>query len=509
MNTLSPGWQRTAPRAMVVAALVAGLAAAAGVALMYGAQAWAALERLTGLAGGYLALALAPWAAIPIAFLAGRREVATLHRAIRRGLEGELGPALPERRRAAGTAVADYDLLARRLRSLFEEMERTQLAIIGERNRIDAILRGLPCVMLAVDDDICVTSSNSRAEALLGCGGEEILGRNLFDVLELDAEGREVLREAFLYEQQVTNRAITLGAGGARRHFALSVTFFKSSPEALCPCAVIMLQDVTDYRRLQEVAHQSEKLVAMGQLAGGVAHELNTPLGTIVGYAQLLNAGGVPEAKRAQYGQTIYDEAKRCARIIDNLLAYARRAPGAPESCDIDAVVREVVATLCTCPANRCETVRTGSQTVGTCQANRYNVPIELNLQDAPAVVGESGQLEIVLANMLTNALQAVSGAVPDPRVAVATRVEDGRVVVTVTDNGPGVAPDACNRVFDPFYSTKWSEGGTGLGLAISQSIVASLGGTLRHDPDFGAGARFVLTLPVKAGDPGGDGARR
>jgi signal transduction histidine kinase len=468
---------------------------------------WDALARFAASDGWSWALPVIA-AALALALLAARRDLSRLHRALRRALEGDLEPVPPARRLPDGTAIGDYNVLARRLRSLFDEMERSQLAIIGERNRIDAILRGLPCVMLVVDDDLCVTSSNGRAEALLGRGGEELRGRNLFDVLELDTQGREVLREAFLYEQQVTNRAMALGAGDARRHFTLGITFFKSSPEARDPCAVIMLQDVTDYRRLQEVAHQSEKLVAIGQLAGGVAHELNTPLGTIVGYARLLNAGGVAEAKRAQYAQVIHDEARRCARIIDNLLTYARRGPGAPESCDINEAIREVVATLCTCPANRYEVTRDGTATVGTCGANRYNVPIELDLEDAPAVIGESGQLDIVLANMLTNALQATAGAVPDPRVAVASRVFGGNVIVTVTDNGPGVAPEARNRVFDPFFSTKWTEGGTGLGLAISQSIVAGIGGTLRHDPAFGSGARFVLTLSVKTEDVHAERAR-
>lgn len=499
MNAVSESSRASAPRPPLKAAAIVALIVA-GVALAFGAS-WEAPGRFAGLEAWKWALPLLAVAALAFALLAARRDLSRLHRAIRRGLEGELEPVPPAGPARGGGAIADYNVLARRLRSLFDEMERSQLAIIGERNRIDAILRGLPCVMLAVDDDICVASSNGRAEALLGHDGDELRGRNLFDLLELDAEGREVLCEAFLYEQQVTNRAIMLGAGEARRHFTLSVTFFKPSPEAREPCAVIMLQDVNDYRRLQETAHQSEKFVAMGQLAGGVAHELNTPLGTIVGYAQLLNAGGVAEAKRAQYAKVIYDEAKRCARIIDNLLAYARREPGAPESCDINEVIREVVATLCTCPANRYEVIRDGVATLGTCQANRYNVPIELNLEDAPAVVGESGQLDIVLANMLTNALQAVSGAIPEPRVAVASRVEDTRVIVTVTDNGPGVAAETRNRVFDPFFSTKWAGGGTGLGLAISQSIVAGIGGTLRHDPSFSGGARFLLTLPVKVED--------
>jgi C4-dicarboxylate-specific signal transduction histidine kinase len=341
--------------------------------------------------------------------------------------------------------------------------------------------------MLAVDDDLRVTASNDRAEALFGPSGIAIRGANLFDLLKLDDEGRDLLREAFLYEQQVSNREIVLGEGESRRHFTLSVTFFKLSPEAKEPCAVIMLQDITDHRRLQEVTHQSEKFVAMGQLAGGVAHELNTPLGTIVGYAQLLNAGGASEEKRAQYGRAIYDEAKRCARIIDNLLAYARREVCAPEKCEINAVIRDVVGTMC------------------DCSTNRGRVPIEVDLCRNTYVLGGSGQLDIVLVNLIKNALQATSDAVPEPCVEVASRVEGASAVVTVTDNGPGIPAGLRNRVFDPFFTTKEVTEGTGLGLAISQSVVMGIGGTLHCDATFKAGARFVLRLPLAGAHDRGD----
>jgi two-component system, NtrC family, sensor kinase len=491
MNALSGGSQRAPLRPLLIAVAAAALLAfTAWLALAFGAAAWTGLVRVAGVPGWQLALAMGACAALVLAFLAGRRDLLVLHRAIRKGLEGDLAPASSARPPRDGTAIADYNVLARRLGSLFEEMERTQLSIIEERNRIDAVLRGLPCVMLAVDDELCVTASNGRAEELFGHGGDGLRGRNLFDLLELDEEGREILREAFLYEQQVGNRPLVLGEGESRRHFTLSVTFFKSSPRAKDPCAVIMLQDVTDYRRLQEIAHQSEKFVAIGQLAGGVAHELNTPLGTIVGYCQLLNAGGVAEAKRAQYTQAIYGEAKRCAGIIDNLLAYARREPYAPESCDLNIVIRDLVETLC------------------ACRRNRYEVPIDLHLGDALPVLGGAFQLDIVLVNIITNALQAASAAAAHPRVLVASRMEGAHAIVTVTDNGPGVAEEVRHRVFDPFFSTKAGEGGTGLGLAISHSIVTSIGGSLYCDATFRAGARFVLKLPLAPEGTHGDRAR-
>ncbi len=457
------------------------LALAVGIAAVLAAVSWTTWATLPfpGSLLGPFAIAIALGVGLAMGYRAGNRNLPVLHRAIRRALEGHLEPADLPGQSYPGTVVADYNVLAQRLSTLFEEMERSQLWIIGERNRNDAILRGLPCVMLAVDVDFCVTTSNDRAEALFGLAGTELRGRNLFDLLKLDDEGRELLREAFLYEQQVSNREIVLGEDESRRHFTLSVTFFKHSPDARDPCAVLMLQDVTDYRRLQEVTHQSEKFVAMGQLAGGVAHELNTPLGTIVGYAQLLNAGATSEAKRAQYGQAIYSEAKRCARIIDSLLTYARKERCAPETCDINGVIRDVVATIC------------------DCQRNNFNAPIEIDLCECPPVVGGSGQLDIVLVNVIMNALQASAGAVPQPRVVVASRVEGGDAAITVTDNGPGIPAGVRNRVFNPFFTTKGGHEGTGLGLAISQSIVMGIGGTLRCDSTYRAGARFILKLPL------------
>ncbi len=443
--------------------------------------AWKWLE-VPGWRVAFLGAAIA--AAAALGYAAGKRVVTNLHRAILRALEGHLEPIEPGVP-LGGALIADYNVLARRLRSLLDEMERSQLSIIGERNRIDAILRGLPCVMLAVDSEVRVTSWNDRAEALFGLPGNALRDAHLFELLALDHEGRELLRAAFLHDQPVSQREIVLESAGERRHFSLNVTFFRPSPGAAIPSAVIMLQDVTDHRRLQQLAHQSEKFVALGQLAGGIAHELNTPLGTILGYARMLGDGAAGEAKRAQYAQAIHSEAQRCARIIDNLLAYARRERCAPESCDVGEVIRDVVGTI------------------RDCQSQRYHVRIDLDLHDVPKVAGSSGQLDIVLGNLVMNAIQAASGSAIDPYVMVESRMEGGWAVVTVTDNGPGVTPDVRRRVFDPFFSTKEIDEGTGLGLAISQSIVIGVGGTLHLDAAYHDGARFILRLPLTAADRG------
>ncbi len=410
------------------------------------------------------------------------RGFAALREAVHHANEGSLEPIRLRgiARPLLGPLEAEYNTLAGNLGSLFGEMEQAQLSIIAERNRHEAILQGLPGALLAVDGDFRVTLSNRQAEALFEASGEALAGANLFDLLESDEPGREVLREAFLYEQQVSNKVLALNIGARVRQVSLNLTFFRPNPRSAQASAAIILQDITDWRRLEEISQQAEKLVAMGQLAAGVAHELNTPLGTILGYAKLLNEGNADAAKRAEYASVIHGETRRCARIVDDLLAYARRDVCHAETCEINALIRESV------------------EAVANCQGRRHSAAVETDVQGELLVRGGPGQLDIVLVNVMVNAVQAAAAA-SSPRVDVSSAVEGGFAVVSVTDNGPGVAPENRGKLFDPFFTTKTESAGTGLGLAISHSIVSRMGGSIHCDAAYQGGARFVITLPLAA----------
>lgn len=407
--------------------------------------------------------------------------IAIIHRGIRSATEGSLKPIkIPRRTRLIfGPIIEDYNTLIRNMGSLFHEMERSQLSVIGDRNRNDAILRSLPGALLIVDSDYLVTLSNKHAEQLFDLCTEDLLGTNLFELLPLNEDGREILREAFLYELQVNNKEIVLVEGNLSRHYTLNITFFRQTKDAVEYCAAVVLQDITDYKRLQELIYQSEKFLAIGKLAGGISHELNTPLGTIVGYAQLLNEGVSSEDKRQQYVHAIYSEAKRCSTIIENLRKFAQRDVCQPESCEISSVIREVVETIHNCPSKK------------------NNVKIETHLAANAPVLGAGGQLDIVLVNLIMNAVQAADGVAADPLVSVVSSVKDDSVTISIADNGPGIPRSQRNHIFDPFFSTKADGSGLGLGLAISQSIVTRIGGTLSCDPDYEAGTRFILSLPL------------
>lgn len=127
---------------------------------------------------------------------------------------------------------------------------------------------------------------------------------------------------------------------------------------------------------------------------------------------------------------------------------------------------------------------------------------IETHLAADALVRGSDGQLDIVLVNVIMNAVQAAAGVAADPLVSVASSVQGDSVMVSVTDNGPGISQAQRTQVFDPFFSARPDSSGLGLGLAISQSIVTRIGGSLCCDPEYTGGARFVLSLPLLAWRP-------
>ena len=308
---------------------------------------------------------------------------------------------------------------------------------------------------------------------------DKLLGRILFDLLEFTAEDRDLLRDAFLYKRPIRNQELQTRVDGNTRWLSLNLSFLNEQGSDMA--AVITLQDITEYKQLQDSVAYREKLVAMGQLAAGVAHELNTPLGNILGYAQLLQEGLADGEKIGQYTRIISDETRRCSKIVHDLLNYARKDQCAGEICDVNTLVREVVETFI------------------SCRAKRYGVDMRLHLAEGELIAeGACGQLDIVLTNLILNALQAVQG-VPAPRIDLATTATDeaGYIRLTVTDNGPGVPPENRSRIFDPFFTTKDVGEGTGLGLSISQAMLNKHGASIRYDADYPGGARFVVKLPA------------
>ncbi len=248
-----------------------------------------------------------------------------------------------------------------------------------------------------------------------------------------------------------------------------------------------VLHDVTESRKLQEQLLQSEKLAALGELTSGVAHELNNPLATVVGYAELLGLDKtLPEGVKRKVS-TIHSEATRASNIVSNLLAYARRSSPEKEFVVINDAIGAALE-------------------MRRYQLQTDDVILTTDLApDLPPVWGDALQLQQVILNIINNAAQAIHSWRGSGEIRITTRATtmSGRRAarITIEDNGPGIASEHLRRVFDPFFTTKPTGEGTGLGMSISLRIISNHEGLLWAESRLGHGARFLIELPGSAGD--------
>jgi len=371
----------------------------------------------------------------------------------------------------------DYNITNSRLGSIFKVLENCQTNVVKERDKIDAIIQSLTSALLTVSNDLNINMANELANNLFAKDGRTLIGINLFDLIQFREMDRDILRDSFLYKKPIRNLEISLDIKSRPRWFSLNLVFLSRSKDEME--AIITLLDISENHELQETLTSREKLVAMGQLAAGIAHELNTPLGSILGYTQLLKKDLHEQGKPNEYVTIVEDETRRCTKIINDLLSFASQ-----EQCDVE-----------TCEIN--ELLINISDTFLKCRMQRYGIEINLELQpDLPTVEGGCGQLEIVLTNLIINAIQCLDG-VETPFINLRSWQEGKQYVyICVEDNGPGVPEEIRRNIFDPFFTTKDVGEGSGLGLSISQALLSKRGAFIKYDADYVDGARFIIGLP-------------
>ncbi|PYP56294.1 MAG: hypothetical protein DMD40_11410 [Gemmatimonadetes bacterium] len=249
--------------------------------------------------------------------------------------------------------------------------------------------------------------------------------------------------------------------------------------------AVLLFEDQSEKRRLQEQLVQSEKMSAIGQLIAGVAHDLNNPLASVVGFSDLLGEAPDVPPRLAEPLAVIRQEAERASAIVRNLLSFARRQEGERQLQSIRPILESTHQLL----KNQLLAAR-----------------IELTLTfepGLPEVEVHANQVKQVFVNIINNAAQAIASTRAREgggRIEIATKCEPDGLSVNISDNGPGIPEAVAQRVFEPFFSTKSEGEGTGLGLSISLGIVKEHGGNITVDPGgagSGRGATFSVELPT------------
>jgi two-component system cell cycle sensor histidine kinase/response regulator CckA len=254
-----------------------------------------------------------------------------------------------------------------------------------------------------------------------------------------------------------------------------------------------LIRDVSERKKLddetRDIYHQilqAEKMAALGQTISGVAHELNNPLATILSWAERLSEKLTTESSLRRGLETILSESERAARIVRNLLTFARKRQTTRAMVDINQVVRETLA------------LRAYEQRVTNVAV------IDALAAGLPPVLADGHQIQQVLLNLIINAEQAMLSANGRGILVVRSWHDADResVILEINDDGPGIPEDMQPKVFDPFFTTKEVGKGTGLGLTVAYAIVQEHGGRIRIESRPSSGASFCVELPVGGGKP-------
>lgn len=220
-----------------------------------------------------------------------------------------------------------------------------------------------------------------------------------------------------------------------------------------------------------------DRLASIGQLASGIAHELNNPLTGVIGFSELLLGKDLPEDVKEDL-VTINNEAKRTANIVKGLLTFARKQKTEKEPVDINSIIQGVLQ------------LRSYEQRVN-------NIDVQVRFApDLPRVTGNGSQLQQAFINIVVNAEQAMLEAHNRGRFTIATEQAGDRIRISFTDDGPGISPENMRNLFTPFFTTKEVGKGTGLGLSICHGIVTTHNGRIYAESELGKGATFVVELP-------------
>jgi len=241
----------------------------------------------------------------------------------------------------------------------------------------------------------------------------------------------------------------------------------------------VMAERIGERERLQSALARGDRLASVGTMAASVAHEINNPLTTVLGYAKLMLEDKSEDHPDRAKLELIAEEAERMKTIIGSLLDYSRAeaAPASAEPADINGLLRRAAALM-------------------THASERRGVTIELDLADnLRHAAGEAYALQQVFLNIVQNAIQAMPNG---GAIRLASRADDDKaILVTFDDDGPGVPVEDRERIFDPFYTTKAAGSGTGLGLAVCRHLLSRMGATLEVGDAPSGGARFQLRIPA------------
>jgi len=367
------------------------------------------------------------------------------------------------------------------------ERRQVEEALSRSEERYRTILQDMEDAYFEVDLTGDVTFADDSTCHHLGYSGEELIGMNYraFTAEEDAKTVYQTFNQVYQTGEPVKSLSLRIVRKDGATGFAEVAVFPLRNREGEIIGFRGVGRDITERRRaeaerteLQQKAQLASRLASIGEMAAGIAHEINNPLTGVVGYAQLLTAKDIPEDIRNDL-KTINDGAQRVAGIVKRLLAFARQQKPEREYLDVN----EIIATTIRLRAYDSET---------------NNVTIATQLDPAlPVTTGDGGQLQQVFLNLIINAETEMKLAHGKGNLLIKTAAIDNTIRISFKDDGPGIAEENLERIFDPFFTTREKGKGTGLGLSVCHGIIAEHGGATYVDSELGKGATFVVELPI------------
>ncbi len=399
-------------------------------------------------------------------------------------------------------------ILSRRFSRAYTTIEKQSKEISEMRYYLQNIIDSMPSILVGVDTRGMITQWNIRAGDSTGLKKHQAEGKPIGEVFPLLEKHMDRVRAAIRERRpQSTERVIHMEHGEARYSDVMVYPLIANGVEG----AVIRIDDVTSRVRIEEMMVQTEKMMSVGGLAAGMAHEINNPLGAMLMAAQNMARRVSPDlAKNAEVAaecgtdiekiglymekrglvkmmEEIATMGQRAARIVSNMLTFSRKSGASLQHENIAEIVDRALELA----------------------ANDYDLKKHFDFRhmnivrdyggDVPQVPCVATEIEQVVLNLVKNAAHAMFDAGTEaPRITVRIRNAGDYVHLEVEDNGPGMDAETSRRAFEPFFTTKAPGVGTGLGLSVSYFIVTkNHGGTMMVESSPGAGAKFSINLPV------------
>jgi two-component system NtrC family sensor kinase len=369
--------------------------------------------------------------------------------------------------------------LADSLNRMVSHLKNSQAALKSSESKYRHIFEASKDGIIVTDCQGMVVDVNNSGVDLFGCNNREdfMESMSLHDFFvsgEACAEFlRRMERDGFVKDYGTAFRK----KDGGEIEVLITATQRKDEKKNICGYDCIV-KDITAWKRMERQIRQAEKLASIGQLAAGVAHEINNPLSVVMGYSKMLQRDSVDKRMKDDL-EVISNNATLCKKIVEDLLNFSRQTKTRYGRADVGETIESVASVLEGEFAGR-------------------DVSIERNYDPSvPAVAMDVDKMKQVCMNLLMNAYQAMDGG---GRITVSTRHDraHGGVVITFVDNGRGIPREIQNRVFEPFFTTKEPGQGTGLGTAVVYGIINEHNGRISFRSEEGKGTTFRIWLPLE-----------